>query len=233
MKDYPIRQSCRILRNWREMIKGAIFDMDGTLIDSMFIFADMPREMLAEQGIVAPPDINARLRRLSLKQMAEYCRAEFGVKQSADEIIRQIVERVYSFYVNEVEAKPGIPELLARLKAQGTVMCVITASERAVAEAALKRTGLLDYFKGIITCSEFGSGKSQPDIYRAGLELLGTDLSNTIVFEDEIHAIETLKADGFTVCGVAEKCVPEQDRVRELADHYFDPDDETTWKGIV
>lgn len=204
------------------MIKGAIFDLDGTLIDSMFIYKNMAHEMLAEQGITAPADIQQRMRRMNLAQMAQYTKDEFGLKESVEEIVQAVVDRVVQFYTHEVETKPGVKEMLAEFDRRGVKMCIVTVSERPIVEAALRRNDIFKYFGKIITCGEVGHDKTKPDIYRAALEYLGTDKSETVVFEDELHTIQTAKNDGFTVFGVAENTVPEQDQIQSLADLYID-----------
>ena len=204
------------------MIKGAIFDLDGTLIDSMFIYENMAHEMLAESGVEAPADIRQRMRRMTLQQMAAWVKSEFGLAESEEEIVAAVVARIVDFYTNEVKAKAGVPELLEAFSQAGVRMCIVTVSERPVVEAALRRNDILKYFGRIITCGEVGHDKNSPEIYRAALEYLGTPKDETVVFEDELHTIETAKADGFTVYGVADASVPEQDRVRELCDVYVE-----------
>ena len=203
------------------MIKGAIFDLDGTLIDSMFIYENMAQEMLAEQGISAPADIRYRMRKMTLLQMAQYTKSEFGLSESVEEIIQAVVDRIVDFYTHEAETKPGVKEMLAEFERMGVKMCIVTVSERPIVEAALRRNDILKYISKIITCGEVGHDKNRPDIYRAALEYLGTDKSDTVVFEDELHTIQTAKNDGFTVFGVAENTVPEQDQVKALCDLYI------------
>ncbi|MBQ0040955.1 MAG: HAD family phosphatase [Clostridiales bacterium] len=203
------------------MVRGAIFDLDGTLIDSMFIYENMAQEMLAESGIEAPADIRHRMRKMTLLQMAQYTKSEFGLSESVEEIIQAVVDRIVDFYTHEVETKPGVKEMLAEFERMGVKMCIVTVSERPVVEAALRRNDILKYISKIITCGEVGHDKNRPDIYRAALEYLGTDKSETVVFEDELHTVETAKNDGFTVFGVADASVPEQDQVKELCDLYI------------
>ena len=203
------------------MIKGAIFDLDGTLLDSMYIYNNMAHEMLAESGVEPPADIRNRMRKMTLQQMAVYVKEEFHLAESVEEIVGAVVARIVDFYTNEVTTKAGVPEMLEALAQAGVRMCIVTVSERPVVEAALRRNDILKYFDRIITCGEIGHDKNNPDIYRAALEFLGTPKEETVVFEDEIHAIKTAKADGFTVYGIAEKCVPEQDEVKAVADLYI------------
>ena len=204
------------------MIKGAIFDLDGTLIDSMFIYENMAQEMLAESGVSAPADIRHRMRKMTLLQMAEYTKKEFGLKESVEEIVQAVVDRIVDFYTNEVETKPGVKELLEKFAERGVKMCIVTVSERPVVEAALRRNDILKFFGRIITCGEVGHDKNKPDIYRKALEYLGTDKAETVVFEDELHTVETAKKDGFTVFAVADDSVPEKEQVKALADLYID-----------
>ena len=109
------------------------------------------------------------------------------------------------------------------LKARGVRLALATATDRPLAEAALRRTGLLPYFSCLLTCSEVGAGKDRPDIYFAALAALSAKREETLVFEDAVHAIETAKAAGFAVAAVRDASMEAQaPRIRALADLYLD-----------
>ena len=147
------------------MIKGMIFDADGTLLDSMSIWDDLGVCYLKELGVEAEPGLPEILFRMSLEESAAYMKRTYGLSQTEEEIRRGVLAKLEDFYVNEVQAKPGASEYLRALHKRQIPMMIATSSSRHHIEEAMRRLGFLDYFAGIITCEEVGSGKSRPDIY--------------------------------------------------------------------
>lgn len=186
-------------------IKGAIFDMDGTLLDSMHVWVNIAGDYLSTKNIQMTPKIEKELGGLMLKDIAEYFIKNFGFELQADEIIVEINHLVENEYFHKVTVKPGVLEFLETLKCAGVRMCVATASDRYLVEAALKRVGIDGYFDAIFTCSEVAANKTSPDIYFKSLEFLGTDIGETYVFEDTYTPVRTAKLAGFHVVGVADK----------------------------
>jgi HAD superfamily hydrolase (TIGR01509 family) len=202
-------------------IDGAIFDLDGTLLDSMPVWATLGTDYLNTLGIRPPSDIAETIKLMTLRQTAEYFKSECGVALPVPEIENGINEMVESQYFHEVRPKPGTAEFLDALHRQGAKMCVVTATDRYLVEAALSRCGLLDRFERIITCGDFGAGKDQPDIFEYALEALGTEKACTPVFEDAIHAAKTAKDAGFPLVAVYDRSFAESETaLRELADIY-------------
>ncbi len=203
-------------------LRYAIFDMDGTLLDSTAIWTDLGSRMLGKLGVNPGEDLEARMRNMSLYQAAVFCREEFHLSQTVDEICEEVNRTVGHFYRHEAQAKPGTLDFLHRLRAAGVKMYVATATNQALARPALKRTGLLACLEGIITCSEIQSGKDSPQIYETALERLGGDKSSALVFEDSLHAMETAKSAGFRVAAVADAASREDEpQIRALADYYL------------
>ncbi len=202
------------------MIKGAIFDLDGTLLDSLDIWETVAQDYLRELGFEPREDINEMFKAFSLYQAACYYRETYGIQLSTEELMAGINRRVEEFYFHTVPAKEGIKEFLEELSGKGVRMCVATATDRYQAEAALERCGIAGYFSEIFTCTEVGSGKDEPLIYRAALAHLGTAKEETAVFEDALHAIKTAKQDGFPTVGIYDRHHREQDEIRRLADVY-------------
>ena len=202
-------------------IRGAIFDVDGTLLDSMFIWDTIGETYLRSIGYQPKENLNETFKNMSLHQAARYYQTEYGVTQSIDEImdgVNAMLERYYRF---EVPLKPGVAELLERLRQDGVKLCIATATDRHLVEAALDRCGILSCFGEIFTCNEVGHGKDEPDIFEAALRFLGTEKSETVVFDDSLYAIRTAKETGFPVAAVYGSHEKEQDKVRLLADIYL------------
>ena len=202
-------------------IRGAIFDVDGTLLDSMFIWDTVGETYLRSIGYQPKENLNETFKNMSLHQAARYYQTEYGVTRSIDEImdgVNAMLERYYRF---EVPLKPGVAELLERLRQDGVRLCIATVTDRHLVEAALDRCGVLSCFGEIFTCNEVGHGKDEPDIFEAALRFLGTEKSETVVFDDSLYAIRTAKETGFPVAAVYDSHEKEQDKVRLLADIYL------------
>ncbi len=200
------------------MLRGAIWDLDGTILDSMSAWDHVGENYLRSQGIEPEPDLNQVLATMSLQQAADYFIEHYGIKQSSDEIIKDAVALVDDFYRYDAQLKPHLKEFLQHLHNDGVRMCITTAAEQSLVESALERCGILDYFSDIFTCTSVGAGKDEPLIYREALKFLGTDRSDTIVFEDSLHALTTAKNDGFFVAAVYDSREENQEEIRKLAD---------------
>lgn len=184
-------------------IKGAIFDMDGVLLDSMPMWDHAGEMYLAGQGIEAEPDLEKVLFTMTMQKGAEYIRDHYGLKLTADEIIDGINETVRDFYANKVVPKNGVLKFLRLLKSHNIPVTVATSTDRCHVEAALSRNGLMEYVDKIFTCSEVGVGKAaSPKIYELAAEFMGTKVGESFVFEDAYHAAETAQNAGFTVVGL-------------------------------
>ena len=203
------------------MIKGAIFDLDGTLLDSMFIWDTIGEEYLRSLGKEPHEDLKETFMTLTLEEAAEYYREHYGVTLSVKEIVDGVNAMVEQTYRTKVTLKPGISEYLAWLKENGVRMCVATVTDRYLVEETLERLGVRHYFSEIFTCAEVGFGKDKPIIYQKALEHLGTEKSDTYVFEDLPFALNTAKTDGFPTVGVYDRHEAHQDELKELADYYI------------
>ena len=203
-------------------IRGAIFDVDGTLLDSMFIWDTIGEAYLRSIGYQPKENLNETFKNMSLHQAARYYQTEYGVTRSIDEImdgVNAMLERYYRF---EVPLKPGAAELLERLRQNGVKLCIATATDRHLVEAALDRCGVLSCFGEIFTCNEVGHGKDEPDIFEAALRFLGTEKVETIVFDDALYAVRTAKEAGFPVAAVYDSHERSQAEVRARSDLYLE-----------
>ena len=184
------------------MIKGTIFDLDGTLVDSMWIWDNIGEAYLRSLEIEPRENLAETFKTFTLEQAAEYYREHYGVTLSVNEIVDGVNKMVAEIYRTKVTLKSGVREFLETLKSQGVKMCVATVTDRPIVEDVLVNLGIRDFFSEIFTCAEVGYNKETPHIYRAALKALGTKKDETVVFEDALHALMTAKNDGFPVAAV-------------------------------
>ncbi len=203
------------------MIQGAIFDVDGTLLDSMSIWDTIGTDYLRSIGYEPRENLNEIFKNMSLLQAAEYYRHEYGVTRSIEEIMDGVNAMLERFYNYDAPLKPGVEELLERLRRKEVKLCIATATDRYLVEAALERCGVLSYFDEIFTCSEVGHGKDEPIIFETALRFLGTEKTKTVVFDDALYAIRTAKKAGFPVAAVYDSHEKAQAEIRALADLYL------------
>lgn len=203
------------------MIKGAIFDADGTLLDSMSVWDTIGEKYLQSIGYKPREDLAKIFKKMNLHQAACYYREEYGVSLSVNEITDGVNNMLRQYYLTETKLKPGVTDFLARLNKHGVKMCVATASDRELISGALYRLGVSEYFAEIFTCASSGNGKDSPEIYRQAAEFMNTSRADTLVFEDALYTLRTASADGFITVGVYDCHEPEQDRVKETSDIYL------------
>jgi beta-phosphoglucomutase-like phosphatase (HAD superfamily) len=183
-------------------IKAAIFDLDGTILDSMGVWRNMGSLYLEKAGVSPPAGIDAALFSLTLEQTAEYFIQNFNVKKSKRKIINEINAMVLNAYKNEVMDKPFVLPLLKFLRKNDVKMCIATLTDDFLVDYAIKRLAISRYFEFTVTASQIGKGKGEPDIYLEAARRLGFPVKNTVVFEDTAYCAKTAKQAGFFTIGV-------------------------------
>ena len=213
------------------MMKGAIFDVDGTLLDTMHVWTDAGARYLATLGIEAEEGLGAKLFTMTVDMGAVYLKENYLLPQSLDEIKRGINGAVENYYFTEADFKPGARELLDQLQADGVRMAVATSTDRYCISAAFDRLACTAYFDVILTCGEVGASKSSPRIFYEALKVMKTPVEETWIFEDGLYSIKTAKAEGFKIVGVYDAVSEaDQEEIRALSDIYvrdlrqFDPE---------
>ena len=202
-------------------LRGAIFDMDGTLLDSMQVWENAGEDYLRTLGCVPEEGVGELMKSMSLQQAALYCRERYALPLSVEEIMAGVNGRVERFYRQEARLKPGALDFLRTLSQRGVRMCLATATGLHLVEAALDRCGVRTYFSALFTCTQVGSGKDEPHIYRAALRHLGTGRADTLVFEDALYAARTAKGDGFVTVGVADAYEKSEGELERLSDFFL------------
>ncbi len=187
------------------MIKGVIFDVDGVLLNSMPIWENLGELYLRSLGVEAEKDLGEILFTMSLEEGADYLISQYGLNKTPEEIVEGLNREVRDFYAERVPLKEGVREFLYEFNEKKIPMVIATSGDRKNTEAALRRLKVLNYFQGIFTCSEIGSGKNKPDIYLAAALQMEADPAETWVFEDAYHAIRTAKSVGFKTAAVYDK----------------------------
>ena len=184
------------------MRKGAIFDVDGTLLDSMPIWENASERFLEGLGIEAEPGLNETMFRMSLDEGAAYLRSAYNLAMTDQEIKEGVLGVIRDFYFYKAQPKPGALEFLQELKERHIPVYIATSSSREHIQAAFERLQMDQYFDGMITCEEAGAGKSDPRIFLMAAKRMGMQPADIFVFDDVIHAVRSANSAGFVTVGV-------------------------------
>lgn len=175
-----------------------IFDMDGTLIDSMDYWIDYMRDLLIRYNCTIPENFVLTVTPMGSVRCCEYLQ-ELGVKQSTEQILREMNEYLFKVYSETIPAKETVPETIRTLKEAGHTLAVLTASPHSTMDPCLKRLGLYDLFERVWSADEFGMQKSNPEIYRQVAAELNTRPEDCIFVDDNYTALKTAKEAGMRV----------------------------------
>lgn len=211
-------------------IKGAIFDMDGTLTDSMRVWRNLGELYLESKGIVAEPGLREKIWPMTMLEAAEYLRQAYGLRENPEQIVQEVYQLIEDFYRTQVQEKPGVRRVLEELRQEGIPMCVASATDTYLVEYALENVGLRSYFRKIFCCREVGAGKTTDKIYQIARESLGTSVEETLIFEDALYAARTAKRSGFPLAAIYDATENGQEELREIADIYLESYEQ--WPGI-
>ena len=185
--------------------KGAIFDMDGTLLDSMPVWKRLTQGYLAQFGLHITDQDYAATEGFSQPQVAQYFADRYpNLPVDAQGIMDGMDELITARYEAIAKPKDGVLEFLEGLRRRGVKMAIATLTARRHAEKALRDRGMLDYFEFMLTIEDIGVSKREPDIYLQSAARMGLIPGACIVFEDATYACTTAKRAGFRVCGMVE-----------------------------
>lgn len=203
------------------MIEAVIFDLDGSMVDSMWIWRAIDIEYLGRFGIELPENLQACIEGMSFSETAAYFKERFRLPDDLETIKADWNRMAWDKYAHEVPLKEGVVELLEYCAGHGIKTGIATSNSRELVENVIRAHDLNSYFDCIITGCEVAKGKPSPDIYLAVAQKLGVSPPNCLVFEDIIPGIQAGKAAGMRVCAVYDRYSEYQDKEKKrLADYY-------------
>ena len=206
-------------------IKGAIFDMDGTLINSLTFWSAYWRKF-GEQFFKTPnfkpeESVDCAVRTKIFREAQAYIKNFYQLDVPDEEFSKFSEQGVLDFYRTEVTVKEGVFELLDHFKKEGIKLCIASATEKHVIMFALTHLGLAPYFDTVLSCADIGKSKDSPDIYLLARDALGEKESDLCVFEDSFVAIETARKAGFLTAGIYDENNFNQERLAASSDVYI------------
>jgi len=181
----------------------AIFDMDGTLVDSMVYWKHLAMEFLELKGVRdISPKILERIKPMTMTESAALFTEEYGLNGTAESVAAEMNVMMDEHYRRDIPLKPGVQVYLEALHRRGVTMCVASATAEELMDACLTRLGVAHYFSFLLSCETVGAGKNRPDVYLEAARRLGAQLEDIAVYEDALYAAKTAKQAGFYTLAV-------------------------------
>lgn len=206
--------------------KGAIFDMDGTLVDSLMLWNIIWKKFgdvfLGGKNFLPSETDDKKIRTMTIKDSMYYIHSQYGIGRSGDELFCETNRIMTEFYSSQVKLKDGVAEFLEYCYNNGIKMCIASATDINLIKIAVDHCNIGKYFDNILSCAEIGKGKDQPDIYLKALECLGTKTDETYIFEDSHVAIETADKLGMKTVGIYDKYNYGQVEMKKIATVYIE-----------
>lgn len=208
-------------------LQGAIFDMDGTLVDSLGLFDELwpaiGKAYFNRADYRPEETVDAAIRTMTIAEAVPYILRSCHISATEQELLALMEGKVVDYYRDKVQLKPDIRALLDHLRQSQVRMCVASASHPELIWMTLRRCGIDGYFQAVISCCEIGCGKDKPDVYQKALETLGTAPADTAVFEDSYVALETAASLGLYTVGIYDPNNYQQERLKKASRQYIAP----------
>lgn len=202
--------------------KGVIFDMDGTILDSISVWDKIDVDFLSARGVDVPEDYARVISTMTGVECAKYTIERFNLTDTVEGLIKEWDERALFEYGNNLKLKKGAKEYIKKLKENGIKIALATSSSKTLYTAAMKHTGVYDYFDAFISTDETGISKRDPHVYTYAAEMLGLDIKDCLIFEDVPTAVKTAKSTGAKViCVWDERWDAFKAEMEDTADKYI------------
>lgn len=204
-------------------IEGAIFDLDGTVLDSSWVWDKVDIKFLGDRGFQVPDDYVEAISPLGAERAAVYTIERFGLNEDPQDVVREWLNMAKKEYEDEVVCKPFAKEYIKSLYDKGVKLAVATSSDRQLFMATLEREGILKFFSHIVTVNEVDRGKGYPDIYEKAAERIKINPHRCVVFEDILTGVQGARMGEFKVVAVYdEKSEHNKEKIKKIADYYIE-----------
>lgn len=208
-------------------IKGCIFDLDGTLLDSLAVWERVDQAFFNQHNIEYDDFAKEKLKMMNFDEALTFLKEHYHLAASKEELRQDFDNLVVEEYANNIPLKENAKIFLEKLKKNNIPLCVATSCDRNNALAALKRLGIEDCFDFILTSEELNTSKKEPKIYLQAVKLLGLNVEEVVVFEDLYETLKVAKEAGFNTCGIHDKHNELADeQIKEVCDYYLKNYDE-------
>ena len=188
----------------------SIFDVDGTILDSMEVWNTLASQYVQSLGMVPEKNLDEIVSDMSLEQSATYLKNHYKINKQEERIISEVLNFISDFYEYEVNLMPGFKEFISHYD---SINVIGTSCDEELVKIALNRLALLNYFEDIITCSKVNKSKNDPDFYLACAQVLKQRPEDIVMFEDADYCIDVARKVGFKVIKIKdwrdlnEKCI--------------------------
>lgn len=201
--------------------KAVIFDMDGTLIDSMWVWQAIDIEFLSKRGYTVPSDMEADIEGKSFHETAAYFKKRFSLEEDIETIMHIWNDMAYDKYTHDIKLKPNTAEFLEYLHSRGILLGIATSNSKKLVNGCLSAIGIDKMFDAVVTADDIHAGKPNPDIYLKAAALLNVSPQECLVFEDVPMGILAGKNAGMTVCAVDDVFSEKLNEKKKLMADYF------------
>ncbi|MGN0163880.1 MAG: HAD family hydrolase [Candidatus Ornithomonoglobus sp.] len=210
-------------------MKGAIFDVDGTILDSMGIWVDITADFFFGHGVKISPEDNLKYQSMTLEETLPQIQRDYLPDMKLEDMLAEFVDLTRAAYRDTIPAKSGVCEYMKRLHSDGVKIAVATSGFKELCQSAFRRLGIFDIIDAYAFSAEVGCNKSQPDIYLLAAKRLGLNPGDCTVYEDIITGIMSAKEAGFKTVAVYDKTsVQDKERLLRHSDRYI-----TGWKELL
>lgn len=204
-----------------ENIDAVLFDLDGTLVDSMWMWKEIDIEYLGRFGIPLPEGLQSEIEGMSFSETAQYFKTRFHIPDSIEKMQEDWNQMAWDKYTYQVPFKDGAMEFLTYCHKNGIRLGIATSNSRELVENVIRVHGVFDYFDCIVTGCDVEKGKPAPDVYLEAARICGAEPHKCLVFEDIVPGIQAGKAAGMKVCAVEDDYSRYQEKEKRRLSDYF------------